>query len=71
VMMCGSCTKITGAMVFVAGLAFLMFGIGSLDGKTTHQLAGVLLSIVGLGFIFHGAGMCPVCNAEMKSMKGK
>lgn len=56
--------KVIAILFLVAGIAMFMFGSGSLDGRTAHQLAGAAFVLVGLGKLVHMMGMCPMCNVK-------
>ena len=53
-----------GLLVLVAGGSLLMFGMGSLDGKTAHLVAGSALVLAGLGKLLHAGNMCPSCKGK-------
>ena len=65
------CLNVAGVLVLLAGLSFLAFGLGSLDGGTAHLASGALLGLTGLGILVHGLGMCPGCKAAMPKMSKK
>ncbi len=69
--MCGTCSGITGFLVFLAGGFLLMSGLGMLDGATSSVLSGALLLLYGLGVLVHSAGMCKMCKMPSKSGKFK
>ena len=53
--MCGSVCSI---LVLVAGLSFLAFGFGKLDGMLAHMVSGAALVLYGLGLLVHALGFC-------------
>jgi hypothetical protein len=57
-----ACGAVAGFLVLLAGLAFLLLGLGNLDSVTAHLLAGVTLGLYGLGLLVHVFGMCPMCK---------
>jgi predicted cobalt transporter CbtA len=57
-----TCGVITGLLVLVAGVLFLLSGIGQLAGATASLASGVLLALVGLSVIVHSMRMCPMCK---------
>lgn len=67
------CMTITGVLVGVSGVAFLLFGLGSLGAMVAHVVSGAALTIVGIAFLVHGAGMCSMCKSgcEEHMSKGK
>lgn len=48
-----NCEKINGVLFIIAGVAYIMFALGSLDGRTAHLVAGGAVGLVGLGTVFH------------------
>lgn len=62
--MCGMCKGVMGVLVLVAGGSLLMFGMGSLDGKTAHLVAGSAFVLAGLGKLLHAGNMCPSCKGK-------
>lgn len=68
-MMYTTCEKTNGLLFLIAGIAYLMFALGSLDGKNAHLVSGAAIGIAGLGLIWHGMGKCDNCGAMMKKMR--
>lgn len=62
----GMCTTITGVLVGVAGVSFLLFGLNSVSAMIAHVVSGAALTIVGISFLVHGAGMCSKCKEHCK-----
>ena len=58
------CKTVEGLLIGAAGVVFLLFGLGSLAGDTTHIVAGILLLLVGLGRLMHSSNMCPMCKPK-------
>lgn len=56
------CKKVTGLLMLLAGLMFLLGGLGSLGSATANMAGGVLLLLYGLGSLVHSMGMCGMCN---------
>ena len=61
------CSKFMGFFMLVAGIAFLMLAMGSMAAVTAYWIAGAMFVLFGLGKLVHQMGMCPMCNAEMKT----
>ena len=62
-MMCKACTNVSGLLVLVAGILFLLIGLESIGEHTGHLWAGILIGVYGLGLLAHGMNMCPKCKA--------
>ena len=67
-MMHATCEKMTGVLFLIAGVSYILFALGSLDGKTAHLVSGAAVGLSGLGMIAHGMGMCDNCAAMTKKM---
>ena len=62
VCMCPVCSTVSGLLVLVAGVVFLMASLAMLDSKTSGLIAGLALALYGLGAIVHTANLCPMCK---------
>jgi len=67
-----TCAVISGLLVLIAGVALLLFGLGTWNAMTAHVVAGVALAVFGISFIVHGMGnICPLCKGPETEMKAK
>ena len=60
--MCGLCGIIGGVLVLVAGAAIFLYGNATLDPRESHMIAGVALSLFGVGLLVHALRLCPMCK---------
>ncbi len=64
-----SCCKVMGLLVLISGLSFLAYGLNMWNnGMQVHLVAGLFLTLYGLGKLAHSMNMCPTCSA-MKEEK--
>ncbi len=56
------CKSAGGALLLLAGLAFLGFGLGALDGSSAHLVAGGLIAFQGVRMVLQAYNSCPLCN---------
>lgn len=61
-MMCGFCKGVSGLLMLIVGILFLLMGLERIGEHTGHLWAGILIGLYGLGLLMHGANMCPKCK---------
>ncbi len=57
-----ACQILNGALVLLSGVAFLLFGLKSIDASSAHVAAGFLITLHGISHIAHATDKCPVCR---------
>ncbi len=62
--MCTLCGSIMGILVLLAGLVFLLNGLGMVvtSAMLANEVGGALLLLYGLGMLVHALGLCPMCK---------
>ena len=55
---------VSGLLVGLAGVFFLMFGLGMTGAALTHQVAGVSLLVWGVMEVVHAFQKCPFCAGK-------
>ena len=68
-MMHSTCEKTNGLLLVIAGISYIMFALGYLDGRTAHLVSGGAIGLAGIGMIWHGMGSCGNCAAMTKKMR--
>lgn len=60
-----TCKMVSGLLVAVAGLMFLLHGLGMMaDAMMVHTVAGACILLNGLAILVHKMGMCPMCASK-------
>jgi hypothetical protein len=55
-------TAVDGLLILIAGLLFLMLGLGMVESSTAYLIGGAAIALLGLARLADAAGLCPMCK---------